>query len=668
MPNVIKIDRVPHPTDFAKNLDWRLETLDRCQRSLAMQRAVLGLCARDPVFFTNLCVCIEETRPIYSVESPVLPFILYPFQIDVMRIMHRNLGRRDMGMKKSRCQGASWLVLAKFLHSWLFRGRTNLMIASATEELADSTDDPNSMLPKVDFMVEHLPRWMQPCPGKPDDGRTRKKLFNTKNKSIIRAVASTGDIGRSGRPYAIAVDEFATFPVNQAEEVLAASQFATRCRIWISTLKPMGLTFNRIMNDEKLQIDKFLMHWARNPSQKTGLYGSIGERIVLVDVDFWRKKLGKLPRGEMISYRPMLPGIVQKIPELQNIQGWLCKESPGEYHHDGRDWPFVADGKLRSIWYDWECARTPSPTVIGQELDVDEQKAAGPFFDEAVIEKQLRESVMPPTGTYRLRMDLADEQDEKQTPLVPVDAGQIKVWCNLDERTGLPPPGRYILGADVSAGVGASDSAAVIYDEQTGEKMLEYVTNTRRPQSFADHCCKIGELFHKAKLIGYAQGAAGEPFVSRCVENDYPNLWFNREETRVSRKISDRAGFRGNIEIRGTVFEHYHGRMASGACVNRSRFSVEQCREFIHGPRGPEHKKSLSTEDPTASGKAHGDVVTADALANWGIKDIPKPKGPAKPKDPEFDKGKAVAANSFAARRYLKKQEQREQSGMGRGW
>ena len=63
------------------------------------------------------------------------------------------------------------------------------------------------------------------------------------------------------------------------------------------------------------------------------------------------------------------------------------------------------------------------------------------------------------------------------------------LWCHRSY-TGQPvPTGEYVIGCDISAGLGGdytSNSAAVVVDATTGEQVAEYVTNTTPPGDFEE--------------------------------------------------------------------------------------------------------------------------------------------------------------------------------------
>ena len=60
------------------------------------------------------------------------------------------------------------------------------------------------------------------------------------------------------------------------------------------------------------------------------------------------------------------------------------------------------------------------------------------------------------------------------------------------------PKGRYVIGADVSGGVGGDFSVAEIFDVQTGEQVGEWRDNRTEPDVFGEKIAELGKLYNRA--------------------------------------------------------------------------------------------------------------------------------------------------------------------------
>ena len=103
---------------------------------------------------------------------------------------------------------------------------------------------------------------------------------------------------------------------------------------------PAGAYYDLISDDES-NMDKIILDWKDDPQKSAGLYTSEDGRIKVLDED----------------------------------------------HEFPQDYPFIADGKTRSPYYDWECKRPlATPQSIAAELDRSFGGAAYSYFDGVLID------------------------------------------------------------------------------------------------------------------------------------------------------------------------------------------------------------------------------------------------------------------------------------------
>ena len=250
------------PKDPAKNLDFRSWIVREGSTSLSTRRGILKLCADDLLFWIN---AFAWTYVPSNPDETTLPFITWPFQDDVLTAVEKALGRHDLLIEKSREMGGSWLTLTVFAHRFLFRPRQSFLLVSRKEDLVDKRDDLDALMPKIDFLFEHLPKWMWH-----PDWLDRRMLHmgNKRTRSIIDGDSTTGDVGRGGRRLGILLDEFAK--VDNGYDILAATRDASPCRLLVSTPNGIGNAFHTKASDGTTK--KIRLHWTQHPWKSIGLY------------------------------------------------------------------------------------------------------------------------------------------------------------------------------------------------------------------------------------------------------------------------------------------------------------------------------------------------------------------------------------------------------------
>ena len=147
----------------------------------------------------------EEGRTVSVRENGQhVPFITWPVQDEAGATFDEcMLLGEDQLWDKSREMGASWYLLAKLHHRWLFYKGTEIREMSRKEEYVDSGSS-KSLFWKHDYINRYLPAWMRPP--------TRRKnmlLVNTAMESTIAGESTNKDAMRGDRAWAIMIDEAA---------------------------------------------------------------------------------------------------------------------------------------------------------------------------------------------------------------------------------------------------------------------------------------------------------------------------------------------------------------------------------------------------------------------------------------------------------------------------
>ncbi len=165
-------------------------------------------------------------------------------------------------MVKSRCMGASWLIVVLFLHRWMFFDALAFGVVSREEKLVDGR--PKSLFAKIQFVLNRLPTFMVP-----QYDHFHLQFVNHTTGSSIEGSTTTGNVFRGDRYTAVMIDEYAAFDPQDSEKAWAASNSATNCRILNST--PQGQTgaFYRAAHDASVK--RLDLWWHQHPEYSAGI-------------------------------------------------------------------------------------------------------------------------------------------------------------------------------------------------------------------------------------------------------------------------------------------------------------------------------------------------------------------------------------------------------------
>lgn len=583
------------PKGQDENLEFRRDLLAAAAKDPRVAAQMRSMCAADMLFYTNAFCWTYDPR---SSDDPrtavqVAPFITYPeFQDDAMRAIVECVEQGiDFAMPKSRDMGASWMGLTAFEWMWHFRPNLSFLLISRNEDYVDKRGNPKSLFWKIDFLHRNQPRWLLPTGrwlGWRDPHRRLLHLGNADNGSCIDGESTTGNAGRGDRRTAIFIDEHAAFEVDAGFRVLRATRDTTNCRGFNSTPQGSNNAFYEVVHKTAARVIR--LHWSSHPVKNRGLYTTDETGQVRLLDDF---------RGEVT--------VREKDGKTKRVA------FPGDY-------PFILDPdqrKLRSPWYDNQCARCVSPQEVAQELDIDFLGSDYPFFDPQFIDMLRKRYCREPLSAGELEFDHETLEPRRFTPH---ERGLVSLWVTLDGRGRVAADRRFVTGSDISAGTGASNSVTVVADRMTGEKIAVFRTPHMRPTEFAEYSIALARWFNNAFMVWDASGPTGAVFTKRVMAAGYGDVYHRRIEKKVGQKVTDEPGYYLNAAARETLLEEYRAALADQRYVNRSDLGMAECLQFIRGPTGViEHASAMNTQDPSGARTAHGDEVIADALACLGV-------------------------------------------------
>jgi hypothetical protein len=564
------------PKDLKSNLLFRKAAIAAGYDSDENAQELWIMCKRDPLFYVNTFLWTYDPRLMPRICK--IPFLTFEFQDDaILEIVNAIFLKHDLYIEKSRDEGASWIILAAYKWLFTFYPSQSFRLMSRTEDLVDKTDYDDSLFWKIDFMLEHEPDFLRP-----PVSRTHLKVKNNRNGSVIHGLSTTGNAGVGGRCGSMLIDEFSKFdPPQVGFEVLTQTRDVTKCRIFNGTPKGTGTAMYAI---RETGIHKLRFHWSQDPRKNQGLYTSKNGVVEIIDSTF-----------------------SGKVSILDTVYDF-----PASY-------PFILDGKIRSPWYDNECARASHPMEIAQELDIDWLSSDFQFFDKEELVRIERQDVRKPFWQGELEFD---KDTLEFVGLHPSDKGRLKLWIHPDAYGKLPSSLEAVLGADVSTGTGASNSVAAVANKNTREQIAEWIDSQCLPEDFARICVALAKFFNGAYMIWDA-GGPGSSFGKRVTTDlRYTNVYYRTDESTIARKVSDRPGYYFTPANKRDTLTDFRSGLKNSEYVVRSQQVITEARDYVHivSTNSIEHSKSRTCIDPTGAGDNHGDAVIASGLAHKACK------------------------------------------------
>jgi hypothetical protein len=619
------------PKELVANVRFRADLLRNAGKNPKLQKQLWKMCSEDVLFYVNTFCWTFNPRLTGMGMKPKIPFVTYEFQDRaICDIVECVMNGRDAVCPKSRDMGASWIILTVFEWFWHFWPDQSFGVVSRKEEYVDKRGDDKALFWKIDFLHENQPRWLLPTGRELGDGDPNRKalhLRNVDNGSVFNGEATTGDVFRGGRLTALLLDEFAAVQVDDGFRVLNSTRDVTNCRLFNSTPQGSANAFYEVVHNTGSKVIR--MHWSEHPDKAMGLYRTSKDGSVELMDGF---------RGEVEVFRKGEEPKVVMFP-------------------DG--YQFALDGKTRSPWYDNQYARCVNAREVAQELDIDFAGSDYAFFDADFINALRKKHARPPimVGEIDFSLDGLNPRRFREE-----DGGKLKLWTNLHGEYFQPPDGmQYVIGSDVSAGTGASNSVASIAEVKTGRKVGVMRTPKMDPKQFARQVIALAKYFNNAFLIWDASGPTGKVFTNVVIDSGYRYIYFRRNEKAIGRQISDNPGYFINVESRETLLTEYRADLSETRFINPSDDGLKECLQFIRRPGGSvEHTAAANSQDPSGARSAHGDEVIADALACLAIRE----KGTIKAgTEPEIPIGSLAWRNKQREGRMILATDT-----LGRGW
>ena len=593
------------PKDPAENLRFRVKLLRSAASDESARQDLWCACSKSLLFYINAFCYLFEPRTGY-----VLPFVTYPFQDETLMDILDAIGKagvedqHDLVIEKSRDMGVSWMNLTTLEWLWHFHERQTFLLLSRKEELVDKRGDDKELFKKIDFIHEHQPKWLLPS-----IRRMKMLKANEDNKSTLGGESTNEFAGIADRKRALFIDEFSK--MNNQKAIFSGTRDVSKCRIFVFTPQGAANKAHDIAHNPKFK--KLTLHWSKHPTKGAGLYRVTNGKVEIIDKE------------------------------------WHDANPEYDFYTRGE---FLKNGKLRSPFYDEECERADHPMEISQELDIDYLGSDYQYFETHQLD-ELMTRAFPAYTTGDLDHDIDSAEPRG---FVENSHGFLKLWMNLDAQ-GYPPSDRsFVIGADISAGMGATNSCLTIGDKKTAEQVGQFACPRIKPSAFAVYAVALcrwlkGPDGQGAYLIWEANGP-GMEFRDRVLELGYRNIYYRRQEDQLNKKITMMPGWWSTPGTKNSLLGAYRRVLIDNKYRVKSQAELEECRHYVFIKGCPEHSGSVQTDDETAARFNHGDRPLSSALCWKGMNEV---SAPLEFEEPEIPVG------SFAWRTELAAEERRKQ-------
>jgi len=258
------------PTDLKENIEFRIKLHQMAALDKGFQDVYLEMMRQYiPIFFSSAAWTYNPwTRMNF-------PFILRPAQIPAVETLDWGIETgHDVGINKSREEGASEICCKLFAAKTLLYEYVNFIVGSRVKNLVDNFGDYYTLFAKIDNVFNCLPSWWKERSGY-DPAKNRKDMLLTipQNSSSIVGETTNESFSAGSRATALLLDEFGRVDATTATAIEGSVHDVAPCIIYSSThWLGAGHCFNQCLSKATTKVVNLL--WYDNPTKNHGLYTS----------------------------------------------------------------------------------------------------------------------------------------------------------------------------------------------------------------------------------------------------------------------------------------------------------------------------------------------------------------------------------------------------------
>lgn len=272
----------------------------------------------------------------------------------------------------------------------------------------------------------------------------------------------------------------------------------------------------------------------------------------------------------------------------------------------------IVNGKRTSTWYRWMCGRLRLKPLIAQELDRNPMGSSCQFFDSEFVAPLEKAHAQDPVWVGVLKFD-EDAMPERK--LTERKDGWLRLFVKLqDDRPKATDS--FIVAADISHGLGSSNSVATILNASTGEEVGVACSSSIEPRDFASLCVALARKFNHAMLNWEENGPTGLSFLRRIQELNYKPVYMRERTDRVSRERTEKPGWRNSGSSKQSLMHMLRDALRDGSMTMRDKGFYKELSEYQLLPNGKvAHHLEVTADNPLDLDSNHGDRVISAGVA-----------------------------------------------------
>lgn len=532
---------------------WRARLRLACDRDVKLRAAVMAACARSVDFwcdgfvwsYKQMSIDASGRQTAMTGESVNQPYITWPIHTAFRKEIARCIADgEDLIVPKARDMRASWDFLIYCLHRLLFTPHFSALLMSEKEDKVDSHSG-DALFPRLRYVLNRLPAWM-----KPTLDIVHLHIGNLDNNAAIDGTSSTENAGVGGRRTVIGVDEASLFPY--LSSLWDATRDVSRTRVVISTFRGPHFFRDLCMSGRRM----FPMGYWDHPDKGRG-------RELLTD-----------DASGSITGRP-------------NRKYWSTP------------------------WFRHETsAGRRSKVDIAQNLLLDPDVGGNTVFDTAVLMRCLaRANANPPrhVGDLYHRKAQGESRDHSLrrrnlSDISFVEGGSrtLKLWCPLDHSGRPITQGKICIFADVSTGLGSSNSAIAAIEVDTGRKVAMWADSRTDTYTLGRLLTMLALWFGDA-LVGWENNGSGQNVERYLGQLRCPGVWND--------PVSGKAGWTSTRDGKRTNMEALRDAYSVDTVIDYDAETLQEAGRYVYTVGGGVEIEELVREAQAKA--AHGDRVIA---------------------------------------------------------
>ncbi len=561
------------PLEKGANLRYRRELLLRANDDDGLQAAIYTACSKSLLYWASTMVWaqrifyISEEGKQTQTDSLTIPFIPWEFQREyLLDLQYAIINGESRLTEKYRDAGATICHTIAIHHEWLFKAERLILEISRVESDVDDSENPRSLFVKHDIINKFLPSWMRP-----KIKTTKLHRINQSNGSRIDGESSNKAAGSGARVHILFLDEFSK--AENATKIRSSTADVAACRLVNGTAFGAGTEFSKWAQDGTVKVRR--LDWWDHPEK------GAGREVV--------------------------------------------------WNETNKTW------KVTSPWFKHQEA-TRSPHEIAQEIMCSHLGSGSPFFEAHILDSYCMTHVRKPIGS--MSFDFQKDIPEAKLPSVirgpdgckkvVVKRGNKYPWDLYESlKDGrLDQKYDYVMGIDISLGMGASNSTVSVWCVQTRRKVMEFADANTPPYVFARLVVAAalwigGSRYNSRPLLIWESNGPGIDFGRIIVKVfKYAHVYMDTPIEMRADKPTKRYGWHSSATKKEEALGILRRAYAMSMIDNPSDSSIREAKNYVYtSMAGGLHGigPAFLERESSAAKKTHGDRVIADMLCTWAL-------------------------------------------------